>query len=162
MGKAGSVTPAMRSLFTADVTGADQACVVENDHTGVEHSTLLAEHPYTLSPNCIQAMKLYATNKHTTLVDEIATGSKHDKAGATAAFADKIKIITGALATIQIVVNHTMLKSLGELLTPVKKGGLVLPKLHLSCAEHYEAQELKLPENRRPHSSHAQELKSSG
>jgi hypothetical protein len=85
-------------------------------------------------------MKLHATNKHTILVDEIATGSKHDKATATAtaAFADKIEIITEASATIQIVVNQTMLKSLGELLTPEKKGGLVLPKPHLSCAEHYD------------------------
>ena len=143
----------MRSLFTADITGANQACVVENDHTGIKHSTLLAEYPYTLSPNCVQAIKLYATNKYTILIDEIATGSSKDAATATAAFADKIKIITGALATIQIVVNHTMLKSLGELLTPVKKGGLVLPKLHLSYAEHYEAQEPKLPENRKPYSS---------
>jgi len=153
MGKSGAVTPAMRSLFTAEITGANQACVVENDHTGIKHSTLLAEYPYTLSPNCVQAIKLYATNKYTILIDEIATGSSKDKATATAAFADKIKIITGALATIQIVVNHTMLKSLGELLTPVKKGGLVLPKLHLSYAEHYEAQEPKLPENRKPYSS---------
>ena len=30
-------------------------------------------------------------------------------------------------ARMQLVVNHTMLKSLGELLTPIKKGGLVLP-----------------------------------
>ena len=61
------------------------------------------------------------------MVDEISTGSTHDKAGATAAFAGKVKIITGALATIQIavVVNRTMLRSLGELpvLAPVKKGG---------------------------------------
>ena len=155
MGKSGAVTPAMRSLFTAEITGANQACVVENDHTGIKHSTLLADYPYTLSPNCVQAIKLYATNKYTILIDEIATGSSKDKATATAAFADKIKIITGALATIQIVVNHTMLKSLGELLTPVKKGGLVLPKLHLSYAEHYEAQEPKLPENRKPYSSNS-------
>ena len=155
MGKSGAVTPAMRSLFTADITSANQACIVENDHTGIKHSTLLTAYPYTLSPNCVQAIKLYAQNKYSVLVDEIATGSAHDKAGATAAFADKIKIITGALATIQIVVNHTMLKSLGELLTPAKKGGLVLPKLHLSYAEHYEAQEAKQPANRRPYSSHS-------
>jgi hypothetical protein len=40
-------------------------------------------------------MELYATNKYTILVDETATGSKHDKATAIAAFADKTKIITG-------------------------------------------------------------------
>ena len=57
MGKAGAITPAMRSLFTADITQANQACIVDNDHTGIKHSTLLAQHPYTLTPNCIQAIK---------------------------------------------------------------------------------------------------------
>ena len=45
MGKLSAVTPAVRSIFTADITGANPACVVENDHAGVKHSTLLAEHP---------------------------------------------------------------------------------------------------------------------
>jgi hypothetical protein len=48
-----------------------------------------------------------------------------------------------------------MLKSLGELLTPEKRGGLVFPKPHLPHAEHYEAQEPQLPENRRPCSSNS-------
>ena len=39
----------------------------------------------------IQAIKLHAQNKCTILIDEIATGDKHSKAGATAAFAGKVK-----------------------------------------------------------------------
>jgi hypothetical protein len=153
MGKVGAITPAMRSLFTAEVTEANQACIADNEQTAVKHSALLTAYPYTLTPDCVQAIKLYAQEKYSILVDDIARGTADQKAKATAAFADKIKIVTGALAAIQLVVNHTMLKSLGELLTPIKKGGLVLPKLLLAYQEHYEKMELKAKSSRKPFSS---------
>ena len=153
MGKVGAITPAMKSLFTAEVTEANQACIADNEQTAVKHSALLSAYPYTLTPDCVQAIKLYATEKYSILVDEIARGNADQKAKATAAFADKIKIVTGALAATQLVVNHTMLKSLGELLTPIKKGGLVLPKLLLAYQEHYEKMEAKDKKNRKPFSS---------
>ena len=150
MGKVGAITPAMRSLFTAEVTEANQACIADNEQTAVKHSALLTAYPYTLTPDCVQAIKLYAQEKYSILVDDIARGTADQKAKATATFADKIKIVTGALAAMQLVVNHTMLKSLGELLTPIKKEGLVLPKLLLACQEHYEKKELKAKSNRKP------------
>ena len=98
-------------------------------------------------------VQLRLWEKYSILVDEISTGATDQSAKATAAFADKIKIVTGALAAIQLVVNHTMLKSLGELLTPIKKNGLVLPKLLLACQEHYERMEAKAKHNRKPFSA---------
>ena len=72
MGKVGAITPATRSLFTAEVTEANQACIADNEQTAVKHSALLTAYPYTLTPDCVQAIKLYAQEKYSILVDDIA------------------------------------------------------------------------------------------
>ena len=144
---------AMTALFTANITEAHQAMASASEYSAQVCHKLLLDHPYTLTPECKLDIVAYNKDKFPNLVARIADGEGQDKDTAISQLADQNKIVTAALAQIQLVVNHQIIRMIGKLLTPAKRNGLILPKLKLAFTTHYAQQALKPKEERVPYSA---------
>ena len=115
---------AMTALFTANITEAHQAMASASEYSAQVCHKLLLDHPYTLTPECKLDIVAYNKDKFPNLVARIANGEGQDKDTAISQLADQNKIVTAALAQIQLVVNHQIIRMIGKLLTPAKRNGL--------------------------------------
>jgi hypothetical protein len=145
----------MTALFTANITEAHQPMASASEYPAQVCHKLLLDHPYALTPECILDIVAYNKDKFPNLVARIADGEGQDKDTAISQLADQNKIVTAALAQIQLVVNHQIIRMIGKLLTPAKRNGLILPKLKLAFTTHYAQQALKPKEERTSHSAKA-------
>jgi hypothetical protein len=142
-------------FVSANVAEAHQAMASASEYSAQVFHKLLLDHPCTLTPECKLDIVAHNKDKFPNLVARIADGEGQDKDTAISQLADQNKTVTAALAQIQLVVNHQIIRMIGKLLTPAKRNGLmpVLPKLKLAFTTHCAQQALKPKEERAPHSA---------
>jgi hypothetical protein len=120
---------AMAASFTANITEAHQTMASASKCSAQVYHKLLLDHPCALTPECKLDIVACNKDKFPNLVARIADGEGQDKDTAISQLADQNKIVTAALAQIQLVVNHRITRMIVKLLTPAKCNGLMLLSL---------------------------------